>query len=188
METGPNALQHLKTAIDLCFRERLIAPTLALLYSGIDTMTWLGLPDDQEDVRGEDFVQWTDRYLLPGSGITCTAVDLYSSRCGIVHSMTAESRKIRQAVARGVYFAWGNHRAENLQQILDRMGKPICAVQVDALIKAFQTAADRFMEASQLDPELGQRVSKRQKKILINTQLEEEERSEVLRRIDETNR
>jgi hypothetical protein len=180
METGPNALQQLKTAIDLCFRERLVAPTLALLYSGIETMTWLGLPDDQEDVRGEDFVQWTDQYLLPGSGIACAAVDLYSSRCGIVHSMTTESRKIRQGAARGVYFAWGNHRAEDLQQILDRFGKPICAVQMDALIKAFQIAADRFMQASQLDAELGRRVSKRQKKIILNMQVEEEDLSELL--------
>jgi hypothetical protein len=180
METGPNALQQLKTAIDLCFRERLIAPTLALLYSGIDTMACLRLPDDQEDVRGEDFVQWTDQYLLPGSGIACTALDLYSSRCGILHSMTAESRKIRQGTARGVYFAWGNRRAEDLQQLLDRLGKPACAVQVDVLIKAFHIAVDRFMQASQLDPELSRRVSKRQKKILTDMRVEEEELSELL--------
>jgi uncharacterized protein (TIGR03437 family) len=67
METGLNAIEQLKAAIDLCFRERLIAPTLALLYSGIDTMASLGLPDDQEDVRGEDFVKWTDQYPTPPS-------------------------------------------------------------------------------------------------------------------------
>lgn len=102
--------------------------------------------------------------------------------------MTAESRKIREGAARGVYFAWGSHQAGNLQQILDWTGKPICAVQVDALIKAFRTALDGFMEASQVDPELGQRVSKRKKRILMNTQLAEEEISGLLRRIDETNR
>jgi hypothetical protein len=138
-------------------------------------MASLGLPDDQEDVRGEDFVKWTDQYLLPGCGIACTAVDLYSSRCGIVHSMTAESRKIRQGAAREVLFAWRPHRAEDLQQIGDRLNRPICAVQVDALIQAFHIATDRFVQASQLDPELGQRVSKRQKKILVNIRVEAEE-------------
>ena len=88
----------------------LVIPTLALLYSGIDTMAWLGLPDNQEDVTPEDFIQWADRYLFPDSGIPCTALDLYSSRCGIVHSMTAESRIIRQGIAKGVYYARGNHR------------------------------------------------------------------------------
>ncbi|MGD0775521.1 MAG: hypothetical protein ABSC05_22120 [Candidatus Solibacter sp.] len=118
-------MQQLIIAIDYCFEKRLIAPTLALLYSGIDTMAWLGLPDDRQDVTGEDFVQWTDRYLLPDSGISCTALDLYSSRCGIVHSMTGESRAIRRGVAQRVFYAWGNHRAEDLQQILDRIGQPI---------------------------------------------------------------
>ena len=43
-----NALQQLIIAIDLCFKEGLIAPTLALLYSGIDTTAWLGRPADHE--------------------------------------------------------------------------------------------------------------------------------------------
>lgn len=171
---GTGALQQLEIAIDLCFRERLIAPTLALLYSGIDTMAWLGLPDGREDVTGEDFVRWTGQYLLPGSGIACTALDLYSSRCGIVHTMTAESRTIRRGAAKRIFFAWGDHRAEDLQRIADRVRQPGCAVQVDALVRAFQIAVDKFMEAAELDPELGRRVNTRLGKILTNIQIPEE--------------
>jgi hypothetical protein len=97
---GTSALQELEIAIDLCFQERLITPTLALLYSGIDTMAWLGVPDNREDVTGNDFTRWADHYLLPDSGLACTSLDLYSSRCGIVHSMTAESRTIRREMRR----------------------------------------------------------------------------------------
>ena len=165
-----NALRQLITAIDLCFEKRLIAPTLALLYSGIDTMAWLGLPDNQEDVKGEDFIRWTDRYLLPDSGIGCSALDLYSSRCGIVHSMTGESRIIRRGEARRVFFAWGNHRADDLQKILDRIGQPILAVQVDTLVRVFRIAVDRFVEASEQDPDLDRRVGLRHDKIFTNMQ------------------
>jgi hypothetical protein len=166
-----NALQQLMIAIELCCKERLIGPTLALLYSGIDTMAWLGLPDDQEDVTGPDFIDWASRYLLPESGIPCSASDLYSSRCGIVHSMTAESRAIRQGNAKRIYYAWGNHRAEDLQQILDRIGRPVLALQVETLVRAFQVAVDRFVDASEHDPALNRRIDPRLDKIFGSMEL-----------------
>jgi hypothetical protein len=166
-----NAVQQVIIAIDFCFEKGLIAPTLALLYSGIDTMAWLCLPDDQQDVTSEDFIQWTEQYLLPGSGIPCTALDLYSSRCGIVHSMTGESRAIRRGIAKRVFFAWGNRRAEDLQQVLDRIGEPVTAVQVDTLVKAFRTAIDSFVKASEEDAELNRRVSARLDKVFTIMQL-----------------
>ena len=168
---GINAVQQVIMAIDLCFEKGLIAPTLALLYSGIDTMAWLGLPDDQQDVTADDFIRWTEQYLLPSSGIPCTALDLYSSRCGIVHSMTGESRAIRRGDAKRVFFAWGNRRAEDLQHALDRIGEPILAVQVDTLVRAFRTAIDRFVKASEQDGELNRRVGSRLNKIFTIMQL-----------------
>jgi len=168
---GTSALQELEIAIDLCFRERLITPTLALLYSGIDTMAWLGLPDKREDVTRNDFTRWADHYLLPDSGLACTSLDLYSSRCGIVHSMTAESSTIRRGDAKRIFFAWGNRGAEDLQRIADRIGHAGCAVHVDTLIKAFQTAVNRFMKASELDSDLGRRVSIRLGRVLTKLQI-----------------
>jgi hypothetical protein len=44
-------------------------------------------------------------------------------------------------------------------------------VHVDTLIKAFQTAVSRFMKASELDPELGRRVSIRLDRVLTNLQI-----------------
>ena len=169
-----NALEQLKLAIDLCFREGLIAPTLALVYSGMDTLAWLGVPEGREDVTREDFVSWTDRYLLPDSGITCTALDLYSSRCGILHSMSSESRATRQGVATKVFYTWGSRRAEDLQNMIDWAGQSALAIQVDTLLYAFKEGFDRFLEASERDPVLGQRVSDRLDKIFTNVQDPEE--------------
>jgi len=165
---GKNAIQQLITAINLCFEHGLIGPTLVLLYSGIDTMAWLGLPENQHDVTGNDFIEWTERYLLPDSGIPCNALDLYSSRCGIVHSMSAESRAIRKGNATKLFYAWGNHRAEDLQIMIDHVGERAVAVQVDELIRAFQNAVDRYVKASEQDPALNSRVNERLDKILTN--------------------
>lgn len=85
--------------------------------------------------------------------------------------MTAESRTIRKGEAKRIYYAWGNHGAEFLQRILDGTGQPILAVQVDTLVKAFQVAVDRYVEASEQDPELNRRINARLDKIFTNMEV-----------------
>jgi hypothetical protein len=154
----PNAIQQAIAAVDLCFEKGLIAPS-------IDTMAWLGLPNDRQDVTGEDFVRWTEQYLLPSSSLPCTALDLYSSRCGILHSMTGESRAIRRGSASRIFFAWGGHRAEDLQRALDHIGEPVVAVQIEALVSAFKAAIERFVTATEQDSDLRRRVEARLDKV-----------------------
>ena len=176
-----NAVQQLIIAIDWCLKQGLIAPTLTLLYSGIDIMAWLGRPDDHEDVTRTDFISWTDRYLLPGSSIPCTALDLYSSRCGIIHSMTAESRAIRQGDVKRIFYAWGNHSADDLQKTLQRIGQPILAVHVDTLVEAFRVAVDRFVKASELDLELNRRIDGRLDEVFTNMEVPAKVKPESMR-------
>jgi hypothetical protein len=88
--------------------------------------------------------------------------------------MTGESRIIRRGEARRVFYAWGNHRADDLQKILDRIGQPILAVQVDTLVRAFRIAVDKFVEASEQDPDLTRRVGLRHGKVFANMQAQAE--------------
>lgn len=169
---GVNAFQELTLAIDVCLEKGLALPTLALVYSGIDTMAWLGLPDEQHDVTGEDFIQWVDRYLLPGSGLGCAALDLYSARCGVLHSMSAESRAVRRGAAKRLLYAWGNHKAEDLQRMADLVDPSIMAVQVEALVRAFRSAISTFAGDLERDASLGKRVNARLRRVFENTQLE----------------
>ena len=101
----------------------------------------LRVPEDQSDCA-----KWADHYLLPDSGLACTSFDLYSSRCGIVHSMTAEPRTIRRGDAKRIFFAWGDRGVEDLQRIADQIGQAGCAAHVDTLDQGFQTAVNRFMK------------------------------------------
>jgi len=63
-------------AIGLCVKNHLIGPAIALIYSYVDAMAWVQRPSDQDDVRAKDFEEWVEKYLLPGSGLPCTARDL----------------------------------------------------------------------------------------------------------------
>lgn len=166
--SGTNAIKEFRVAIDLCLKAQLTTPTLVLTFCSIDTMAWLGLPDNRADVTRADFIEWVNRYLLPDSGIACTAEDLYSARCGIVHTMTAESRMIREGDARRIVYAWGNKEARDLQDFLDQLGEPSVALHAETLINAFDVALDRFVNASEQDPELNRRINSRLDKIFTN--------------------
>lgn len=95
--------EELLTAIEACLRSRLLLPGLLLLYAGIDIMAWLNRPKSHADVQRSDFVEWAEKYLLPGTKLACSAIDLYAARCSLLHSYTAESRLSREGKAKQVF-------------------------------------------------------------------------------------
>jgi hypothetical protein len=106
-------------------------------------MAWVGLKEG--DVTRTDFKKWVDRYLLAGTSLRCNSDDLYSARCGLLHSHAAESSSTRKGKAREIWY-YGKGRSEDFiaQQIDDRTD--IVAVRVLDLILAFSDGAFRFIE------------------------------------------
>ena len=146
-----------------------------MIYSSIDTMAWFGCPATQTDVQRNDFIGWVDRYLLPDSGLTCTATELYSARCGVLHTMSPESKIVRSAQARKVLYGWGTHRAELLDGFGKYIGVACVGVDIDVLIKAFDTAVDRFIQDIERSSELRNRVEPRQRLVFAEWRPDEPE-------------
>jgi len=145
---------ELITAIRLLVDSHHAAPALILAYSTMDAMAWLNRPASHDDVTRSDFVDWVDKYLLPGSCLPCTSMDLYSARCALLHSYAAESRLTREGQAREVFYAWGSARAPDLQETIANEGsRNAVALQVEELVKSLSDAVERFI-ASPDDPEL----------------------------------
>ena len=96
-----NISRHNK-AIDLCLSNHLRMPALILIYSGIDIMAALGRPRDKDEATRSDFIEWCDSFMLNGSELSCTAIDLYAARCGIVHTYTMNSRLSKQGKAKEI--------------------------------------------------------------------------------------
>src|SRR5437773_3688345 len=97
-------LYDILNGIGACLDHHFAIPALMLIYSGIDGMAYVSLPDNRPDVQRPDFEAWTTTYLLPDSGLPCTAVDLYAARCGLVHSQNVDSRLARQGSARHLWY------------------------------------------------------------------------------------
>ena len=131
---------------------------LILLYTAIDTMAWVGL--EEGDVTRTAFKDWVNEYLLPFSELPCTADDLYSARCGLVHSHTPESNSTNKGIARQIWY-YGSGDSEEL--LRNRIGDrtDVVAVHYINLILAFQEGTVGFIADLDLDPQRGQKALER---------------------------
>lgn len=105
IETFASQTLDMVSTAEECIAKRRPRPALVLLYSAIEASAWLERPDGQADTYGSDFANWCDRFLLPNSSIPCTAAELYSSRCAVIHTPGADSRSVRERGARMVFFS-----------------------------------------------------------------------------------
>ncbi len=144
-------------------------PGLMLLYAGIDILAWADRPEAQANVQREDFVRWTETYLLPGSPFSCRGIDLYSARCGLLHSYSSGSALTGQGAACEVFYAWGKQRPEHLQALAPMYGGRYVTVHVDDLLAAFRRALERFISSLQSDESHARLVYSRVAKWLAPT-------------------
>lgn len=152
-------LGTLVAAIRLCADQKLITPTLILLYCGIDIASWLATRQESTPV-GRRFIEWTSKYLLPDSPLKCRAVELYGARCGLVHTLTADSDLSVAGKARKVIYAWGSSKVDTLQELttFGKMDGTYVAVQIEDLIAAFGKGLAKFLEELKRNPARAERA------------------------------
>lgn len=116
---------------------------LILLYSAIDTLAWLGTPAPQ--TTGAAFRQWVDQYVLAGSNLPCTSHDLYSARCGLLHTHTAESSSTATGAARQIWY-WTGENSRKFLQYQAGNRTDVVLVRFADLVAAFLQGAERFWQ------------------------------------------
>jgi hypothetical protein len=127
-------MTQLGTGIGVCFDKKLITSALVLLYSAIDITSWLASDKPNATVR-ECFVTWVEKYLLASKPLKCTALELYSARFGLVHTLTPDSQLVEQGKARLIAYAWGTAKSNDLSKLIDmtKLSDKAVAVQVEEL-------------------------------------------------------
>ena len=93
-----------------------LTPTLLLIYTSIDVFASMTRPVDQIDTHGGIFKDWVNKFMLPDSGLPCTAADIWSARCGLLHTLTAESRNSRAGKARMINYVGDTSSPEEMQR------------------------------------------------------------------------
>ena len=148
-------------AIDQLAKANRYEQALIVLYSAIDTLAWVSIKSG--DVTREIFCKWVDKYINPEKLIHCTAKDLYSARCAIVHSSTAESRMSREGQAREIWYVTDATKAERLQEYARTNGSKAHVMPFTWLLFAFTEGAMNFSADLTKDAEFENRCVERMK-------------------------
>ena len=105
--------QGIKRGIQVTWGNECYDSCVKLIYCGIDAMAYLSLPSERDEVQGKDFIDWADKYLSPklsdGTRLV-TGTELYSARCGLVHTHCAESDLTKKRGVRVVLYSYGRGR------------------------------------------------------------------------------
>ena len=113
-----------------------------LVYSGIDSMAYLGMPESQQDVERKDFVEWAEQYISIPVPNAPTGLEYYAERCGVVHSHSASSRLFRNGEVRMLFYTSERYPPVRFDPDVD---DTIVIVSIPVLAEAFSQGIDRFI-------------------------------------------
>jgi len=150
-------LGEVMRAAQLCLTNKLGIPALILIYSVIDIVASLERQGNEGTQKG--FVRWVVRYLAPGGGLPCTPTELYSGRCGVIHTLSGESDLFRKGKARRVCYAYGSAPLEALQEVLPMVGRDDVVIHADGLLALVSAGINDYFAEVRSDPERGKVVA-----------------------------
>lgn len=137
-------MESLFEAINACIDKKLTLPSLMLIYTGIDIIASL----DRKENEGtkKSFTRWAENYILNQSlHGSCTAIELYGARCGVLHMMSPKSDLSKEGKAREVCYAWGNATANKLELVGGYLGLDYPVIHISKLNTAFQKGVRTFL-------------------------------------------
>lgn len=131
-------------AIDICIEQKLVLPSLCLIYAGIDSAAWVAYGDISVKKRFVDFVS---NFMYKEKPLDPRPIDLYAARCAILHTMTPDSNLSNNNQAVRISYAWGNASLEALKKSTEALslGELSC-VHLNDLSESFKLGLARFVE------------------------------------------
>jgi hypothetical protein len=138
-----NAIHNgIRKGIVIALENRCFGSAVILILSGIDAMAYLSMPDGQDDVKGEDFIAWAEKYVRFPGGEQLTGADLYGARCAMLHSYGVRSRMSRQGKCRMIGYMDESNPPIRFNP---HVSKELVLVSVPALRDALFQGMDRFL-------------------------------------------
>jgi hypothetical protein len=132
----------IKRSIRVTFENECFAATVILIYSGIDTMAYLNMPENQEDVQKKDFIDWVERYLKFRCKEQLSGNDVYGARCGMLHSYSVVSKLSREGKCRRI--SYGNKMKPEIIYN-PKVSKQDVVVSIEGLVESFLDGVDKFL-------------------------------------------
>jgi hypothetical protein len=154
-----DSLAQLKSAVGDQFDARRTLAAVLLLYTSIDILASLTRQESADATSGRLFKDWVNDYMLTESSLPCSADDLWAARCGLLHTLTAESDMSRAGRAKTLNYIYGDVSvAERVQRDKDPARASDIFLSTSHLLETFLSACDRFAAEVRSNSDLQQRV------------------------------
>jgi hypothetical protein len=138
------ALNQLKDGVRDLFASRRTLPGFLLLYTSIDILASLTRPREIAATNSTFFKDWVTEYMLPGSDLECDAEEIWGARCGLLHTLTAESNMSRNRGVRMINYIGTVQAAEEMQRRHEAIRDTDIFVPTPRFVEAFITGCERF--------------------------------------------
>jgi hypothetical protein len=144
-------IQQMFDGIDLCLKQKLQFPTLALIYTIIDNFAYTAYGDISVEKR---YKKWIIEYMVKEKKLNVTPMDLYSARCAIIHTLTPNSKISNYKQASVIAYAWGNKDVEILEKsIINSSNKDLKALHINDLYDCLILGRTKFLASDILKDE-----------------------------------
>lgn len=151
--------RQLFIAIELCLKNKLQIPTLLLIYTGIDTFSWLAYDDIDVKTR---YTRWIEEWMYKNRELSADPVDLYAARCSILHTLTPYSKLSAEKKAKIICYSWGNADIGKLKAVIEKIRPGRASfVHINELYELFKEGVIMFIKALETDKELANQVDER---------------------------
>lgn len=158
--------------IEFALSKRKQTPALTLIYAGIDSFSWLA---DNEDLTGRKrFIKWCEKWMLKDSKLICSANDIYSARCGLLHNLASESKMTRENKAKQIIYSWGNVESGTLNEAIKSIKEEsnYIAIKIEDLYSAYRQGVSKCFEELIKDPEKKHHFEAKVKKLFISKEIQ----------------
>jgi hypothetical protein len=160
-----NLTEFIKS-IELCISNKFLNSALKLTYSAIDNLAYL--ETESPSVHKPDFIKWASLYLLPNSELSCTAEELYASRCGMLHQNTAALYNLSKGMKRLCY-TWGTAKpADLIEKASESTRQQYKFVNIDSLKNALYEGIVKFLNSIAQQQSIKKRVLQKAEKLFVN--------------------
>lgn len=163
LQTAEDRILELIDGSELCSTSGKWLPALSLSLMAIDIMAWLSRPASAPKVKPEHFVAWCDAYLHPIADLACTSLELYSLRCGLLHTQSPRSRYSESAQARRIWLVGTPEDEPTMHRLLAGSDEAasVVVVPLTILLEAIQDGAHQFCRDLQQNPLLAKLAGER---------------------------
>ena len=156
MQNFEKTYMQMLFGIELCIKQKLQFPTLTLIYSVIDSLAYIAYGDKQV---GDNFKKWVNEYMNVEKELNVTAIDLYSARNAIIHTLTPNSRDTKSKIASVIAYVWGDADLNMANKSIEiSQYKNLKFIHINDLHKSLRHGIIEFLE-SNLSNEVNDRMN-----------------------------